>query len=207
MLLDELQKIKDAFDKEGELGLAGWKRPSRTRLADIERSVALYILAMRKNIKLDMPADMPDMDMIEIKGMLAKTVLFAGSPCVLACDAKCHKAWGSERPRVYVGGDPNEEGISEREMFRREDDWAQLADHELGEAPVDNGWYEGDHAKPTSPDERLNKWCARQCERSVLVDVGKPIELPDFNHRFFNCAPHTRIPDELSDADRTPPTT
>lgn len=204
MLLDQLQKAKDAFDEEGKRGVAGWERQSRIALEQAERSVALYVLAMRKGIKMDIPDGMPDMDMIEVNGMIAKAILFFGSPCVLACDAKCHKAWGIQnRERVLMAGDPYEDGISEKEMFSRENDWAYLADHELGKAPDDPGTYEGDCAKPTSPDERLNKWCARECERSTMVDVGEVIELPDFDHRYFNYAPHTRVPAERSDDDRT----
>lgn len=37
-------------------------------------------------------------------------------------------------------------------------------------APTDPGTYEGDHAKPT--DKCHNKWCARECERSVILSRG-----------------------------------
>ena len=58
--------------------------------------------------------------------------------------------------------------------------------------PVDPGTYEGEHGKPRTKEARLNKWCARECERSVIVDPGIPIELHDFSQRQYNKQPHTR---------------
>jgi hypothetical protein len=95
----------------------------------------------------------------------------------VACDAKCDKAWGiNNRPRVQLSDD--------------EDDYEFLADDELGAAPVDPGTYEGGHAKPDEVPEKHNKWCARECERSVLLDgLGhgrfQP-ELEDFTKRVTN---------------------
>jgi hypothetical protein len=100
---------------------------------------------------------------------------------MLSCDGRCDKAWGaSDRPHVQF--DPNEP-----------DDFAYLADHELGTAPADPGTYEGSHGKPSSvpltPDDThlMNKWCARACERSALTEPGKPIPATSgLEKRFFN---------------------
>lgn len=47
--------------------------------------------------------------------------------------------------------------------------WGKHWCGEKGEAaPVDPGTYEGMDAKPT--DRRHNRWCARECERSTMID-------------------------------------
>lgn len=66
-----------------------------------------------------------------------------------------------------------------------DDDYAFLADAELGTAPKDPGTYECGCAKPDSPDN-MNKWCARECERSKIVEEGNSIDLPDFSKRYYN---------------------
>lgn len=113
--------------------------------------------------------------------MIQREILYFGKRVILACDGKCEKAWGvGDRPRVEL--DP-----------RDPDDWAWLADHELGIAPVDPGTYEGFQGKP-EPDEKLeSKWCARACERSTIVDMGQPIVLRDLSRRrFHNKQPYYR---------------
>ena len=111
--------------------------------------------------------------------MIAKSGTYFGHPIILICDAKCHKAWGiNNRPEVQLSDD--------------EDDYAYLSDSELGDAPADPGTYEGEDGKPTSPAERLNKWCARECERSRMVDPNQEFELPDFSKRQYNIKPHVR---------------
>lgn len=103
--------------------------------------------------------------------MLVKTINYFDVPCAVACDAKCHKAWGrNNRPRVIL--DPS-----------NDDDYAYLTDDELGEAPADPGTYEGRDAKPRTPDELLNKWCTRECERSVITRQGELAQVPDFSKR------------------------
>lgn len=131
--------------------------------------------------------------------MIAKGILMFGHPCVLICDAQCSKAWGANnRPRVYLGDPdlkvfPLQDGQQYPDHETVDlDDYAFLADHELGQAPIDPGTYEGDEGKPISLSERLNKWCARECERSEVVDDGEPFELPDFSKRQYNREPHTR---------------
>lgn len=107
--------------------------------------------------------------------MLVKTITWFGNRAVVACDGNCRKAWGiNRRPSV--------------EMSDNEDDTADLADHELGDAPVNPGTYEGGDAKPTdyTDPRRQNKWCCRECERSrIVVDAGE-VTLPDYSRRVCN---------------------
>lgn len=135
--------------------------------------------------------------------MIVKSGIYFDQPIILACDAKCHKAWGSaDRPRVYCQEQPPviRRGDFEGSDFPDDeslnlDDYAFLADHELPDAPIDPGSSEGDEGKPRAPEQRLNKWCARACERSRIVDDKFPVkdfELPDFSQRRYNIAPHTR---------------
>lgn len=105
-----------------------------------------------------------------------KSIIFFGQPTHVVCDAHCEKAWGSNnRPKVQLSADP--------------DDYEYLADHELGIAPIDPGTSEGDHAKPRYLEERLNKWCTRECERSELVRDLEDFTLPDFSKRLKNIKP------------------
>jgi hypothetical protein len=113
--------------------------------------------------------------------ILVKPIIYCGTPVVLACDGLCRKAWGiNTRPEVRLSDEP--------------DDTAYLADGELGDAPDDPGTYEGRDAKPRdhSDPARQNRWCARECERSVLVEVG-PVRLPDLSIRWPNL--ESRRPD------------
>lgn len=104
--------------------------------------------------------------------MIPKNIVYSGKRCVLACDGKCHKAWGANnRPRI---------------AFDDEDNYAYLPDDDVLEAPIDPGTYEGTDGKPRTPEPRLNKWCARECERSVITEVGKPIVLREFSTLVFN---------------------
>lgn len=107
---------------------------------------------------------------------LARQITFFGQTAVVVCDANCGKAWGIHaRPRVELSDDP--------------DDFAYLADGELGEAPADPGDYEGGDAKPTYPGARLNRWCVRACERIEMSAPGKPldtIQSRDLSRRFYN---------------------
>lgn len=105
--------------------------------------------------------------------MNTKAIIWMGSAAVLACDGNCAKAWGiQQRPKVEL--DPADE-----------DDVAWLADDELGEAPADPGTREGGHGKPVSPDA-MNKWCARECERSDLAPTVETVRLHNFAQRLFN---------------------
>lgn len=82
-----------------------------------------------------------------------KPVNYFGQPVAIVCDGLCGKAWGiNNRPRRE---DDEDEGF--------------VSDGELGDAPSNPGTYEGGHAKPSSPIS-MNKWCARECERSTVLD-------------------------------------
>ena len=116
--------------------------------------------------------------------MIVKRIVFFGQPATHACDGKCGKAWGiNTRPRVQMSDDV--------------DDYAYLADGELGDAPADPGTYEGDHAKPriaTGP-EHINKWCVRECERAWISPPRNPDatpELPNLAARLYNIPPRHR---------------
>jgi hypothetical protein len=103
-------------------------------------------------------------------------IQYFGQPCKIACDRNCAKAWGlNNRPKERLSSNP--------------DDFAFLADSELGEAPADPGTYEGGHAKPLSPDGFPNKWCVRECERCAMSKPGQsthPLALETFESRVFN---------------------
>lgn len=76
-----------------------------------------------------------------------------------------------------------------KQLSENEDDYCYLADEELGDAPDDPGTYEGGHAKPTCEEEKMNKWCVRECERCAMSGRGKvnePLTLPDFSKRRYN---------------------
>lgn len=119
--------------------------------------------------------------------MIVKRLIFFGQPATHACDGKCHKAWGNNggRPQIQLSDD--------------EDDYAYLADGELGDAPA-SGIVEGDDHKPEGvkgPDD-INRWCVRECERAWISPPGNPDappDLPDFSVRFYNKAPHKRPAD------------
>ena len=106
--------------------------------------------------------------------MLTKEIVAFGQSLILSCDGKCHKAWGiNQRPSIqFDSNDP--------------DDTAFLADGELGEAPIDPGTYEGGHGKPIHDTQKLNKWCYRECERSITSELGQPIKIRDLSTREYN---------------------
>ena len=105
--------------------------------------------------------------------MIQKQITYFGQQTIVACDGRCDKAWG-------VNGRPEH-------RFQPEDvdpdDTVYLADSVLGTAPADTGSWEGGHGKPSdvpnTDGASMNKWCVRECERSVKVDVGTPIVLRD----------------------------
>lgn len=104
--------------------------------------------------------------------MIHRKITYFGQPRVVACDALCGKAWGiHSRPRIE---------------FDQDDDYAFLADGELGIAPTDPGEYEGGDAKPTNAAQRLNRWCVRECERSEMAASLDEIVLHDFTIRLYN---------------------
>lgn len=99
--------------------------------------------------------------------MIKKDIIFFGAPLVLFCDEKCNKAWGiCCRPKNQLSED--------------DDDYEYLADGELEDAPEDPGSYEGGHGKPCCDEDKLNKWCCRECERSEMIEVSKVNDDTDF---------------------------
>jgi hypothetical protein len=140
--------------------------------------------------------------------VIQKHILMFGGKCTLACDAKCHKAWGiNNRPTIYLD-DPTQtvygygftkhrkpENVPENFDY---DNHVGLADDELPDAPTGSnelGTWEGGHGKPETDTERLNKWCARECERSIIVDEWRDVdisELENYNLRQYNYAPRER---------------
>jgi hypothetical protein len=124
--------------------------------------------------------------------MLIKPIMYFGQLCLLVCDGRCSKAWGiNSRPCRQLSDNP--------------DDYESLADDELGEAPADPGTYEAGHAKPVHPGERLNRWCARECERGARwpVSMGQLVEaeglLIDWSKRVRNLATEAHGQEEASD--------
>ncbi len=112
---------------------------------------------------------------------------------VLSCDGRCDKAWGiNGRPKLYF---QEEEGqprrLKKREEPRDPDDYVYVRDSELGKAPGPGatvGVAEGSDMKPSAEPlvdgERMNKWCARECERSgwsETPDLERP--QPNFRRR------------------------
>lgn len=105
--------------------------------------------------------------------MIQRDIIYFGQSIVVACDEKCNKAWGmNSRPKEYFDNN--------------EDDYAYLSDDELGDAPINPGTYEGFEmtGKPQTKEERLNKWCVRECERSYRGEL--PVVLDDFSKRIYN---------------------
>lgn len=73
-----------------------------------------------------------------------KEIVFFGKKVTLQCDGNCNKAWGKHTR-------PNK------------------SDAEIGDAPIDPKTYEGWDAKPLKGED-MNKWCARECERSKIIE-------------------------------------
>jgi len=107
--------------------------------------------------------------------MIKKDIIYFGGECVLFCDGKCDKAWGiNGREKVNLSNCPEDSEDYD------EDNVEWLADDELGEAPKDPGTYEGGHAKPVCDEDKLNKWCCRECERSKMINKSEVTEDTDF---------------------------
>jgi len=103
-------------------------------------------------------------------------ITYFGQLAKVNCDGNCKKACGlNGRPKVQLSAD--------------EDDYAFLADDELGEAPADPGTYEGNDAKPESAAGFPNKWCVRECERCARSKPGEcdlPLAIKSFSKRVYN---------------------
>ena len=78
-----------------------------------------------------------------------KSITYCGKSVVLECDGLCIKAWG-------LNSKPTRQEAH-------------------GIAPKDPGTYEGGEGKPldaSGKPENMNKWCARECERSSLTTAA-----------------------------------
>lgn len=105
--------------------------------------------------------------------MLKKEINAYGFKCLLACDGKCEKAYGwNNRPYIKLSDD--------------EDDKQWLSDNEVDNAPMNTGVYEDGHGKPQNDEEKLNKWCFRECERSETFKLSEEISLLDWSKRINN---------------------
>jgi hypothetical protein len=144
--------------------------------------------------------------------VIDKHIVYFGQDARIGCDNNCRKAWGIQcRPRVYfdsggslVGigtpGDIQEVGDEDPPLFLRRDEetdpdnHAYIPDRLLGKAPADPRTYEGGDAKPPwrpKTAEKMNKWCARQCERCVLTHGV--LALPDMDTYQFNMPQTERL--------------
>lgn len=106
--------------------------------------------------------------------MLKKQIRFFGEHVVLACDGRCDKAWGiSGRARVRLSEDV--------------DDYVYVPDSALGSAEYPQTWeglaMEGRPSdEPLADAERMNRWCARECERSGIYKLDEPLVLRDMEN-------------------------
>lgn len=107
---------------------------------------------------------------------MEKIIQYFGQAMKVNCDENCNKAWGiSNRPKIQLSEDEN--------------DYAYLADNEVGLAPEDPETYEGGHAKPLNKQGIPNKWCVRECERCNRSSPGEsnlPLEVKSFAGRRYN---------------------
>lgn len=109
--------------------------------------------------------------------MISKEIIYFGKKSILACDGKCHKAFGiSKRKNILLD-------------IEDEDDIVYLSDDELDIAPLNPNTYEGDDGKPVHKSELLNKWCCRECERSSIFKANEKdidFKLKNFSNRIYN---------------------
>ncbi len=121
--------------------------------------------------------------------MKISTGTYFDNEIVIICDQVCSKAWGiTDRPCLYLDGENGD---------KDPDNYVYYADGELPDAPADPGTIEGTCRKPKTPEGIHNKWCVRQCERSIMIESGERFELKDFSQRRFNIK-HTYTPEGKS---------
>jgi len=96
-----------------------------------------------------------------------KVIRYCGKLRTLVCDMRCEMAWGmNSRPK--------------RMLSQNEDDYIYLSDDELLAqglyAPSKSPCTEGGDNKPLPEEQKFNRWCARECERSIILD-GTPLDM------------------------------
>lgn len=121
--------------------------------------------------------------------ILTKKIPYLGKELIFACDKKCNKAFGVN-------------GRKKKQLSDDEDDYQYLTDGEVGIAPQCMGTWEGGDGKPTSLAEAPNKWCARECERSSLIDESDIQAINDFSLPVYNFS--NRAESSLSGNDKIP---
>lgn len=104
--------------------------------------------------------------------MIQKDGVYMIGPVTVTCDGRCDKAWGMNgRPTKYFG-----------DAEKEPDDYVYLPDDELGKAPFP-GTAEGGHMRPSNAPvtdgQIMNKWCARECERSRVQRQGTLLTIPN----------------------------
>ncbi len=100
--------------------------------------------------------------------LIIKRITYFGKDTLLICDGDCHHAYGCNGGR-FRG---NDEGHTDEYMSAN-----------FGKSPKDPGTYEGVERKGKPINRRMNKWCARECERSTIVDLNSgqvEVDLPRF---------------------------
>lgn len=131
-------------------------------------------------------------------------IRYFGAVATVMCDGKCNKAWGvHSRPFVCFGINGETiltrtyDPVSKTTQINGDmigtpietGDFALLADAELGEAPADPGTYECDQAKPKNVESAkdMNRWCYRECERSILrsTETKEPLPFANPNRRHY----------------------
>lgn len=147
-------------------------------------------LARREHERVNGPARGPIVTTIE-DGIetLARQITIYGRLRTIVCDGHCAKAWGCAGGRPLVQFTPGDV-----------DDYAYLADNEIPSGTRVRWTSEGDHGKPTTPEQRLDdrhiKWCARACERAALTEDDGSLKLHDFTRRVYNRHDRQRAADE-----------
>jgi hypothetical protein len=132
---------------------------------------------------------------------IIKPITYFGREAVVGCDNNCRKAWGINlRPRVYfdrsgrvLGFESLWHKVRVPKAEEDLDNFAYVPDHLLADAPADPGSYEGGQGKPPADyppcEDKLNKWCVRECERNQITECGKPegpLVLPRYDDFRFN---------------------
>lgn len=104
--------------------------------------------------------------------MIQRQIRFFGEDVVLACDGRCDKAWGIN-------------GRAEVLLSDKDDDHIYVPDSALGTAGQPGTWEGGDGRPsdvPLRDSERMNKWCARECERSGIFGPKEEVIVPDLEN-------------------------